>query len=369
MPEKPKALSPSTASTGFAGLDRGRDGKAHADAHDAPGADIEPLARLVHVDDAACQIERVGTFIDEDSVRPLLDDGTQCTECAVKVHRRRVLHQPRRHLGDVLFSLRLDGVGPVGRRGRPLAVDAVEKSRHAGADIADQRSDDLDVAVHFLGLDVYLDELLRAGLTPGLTLAVRQQPVEACADKHHDVGVFQHRRAGCPRALWMRVGQQALGHAHRQEGDAALFDQRTDRVIGLRVGRALAEDDQGALGGLQHIERALHGSWRRNLSWRRVDNFDERLGSGIRVHHLREKLGWQIEIDAARTPRDSGANRARHADADVRGMQHAECRLAQGLGDGELIHLLVIALLQVDDLALGRTADQDHREAIGRGIG
>ena len=48
------------------------------------------------------------------------------------------------------------------------------------------------------------------------------------------------------------------------------------------------------------------------------------------------------------------------------GVQHAIGRLAQGLGDRELIHLLVIALLQVDDLALGRAGDQDHREAVGR---
>ena len=50
-------------------------------------------------------------------------------------------------------------------------------------------------------------------------------------------------------------------------------------------------------------------------------------------------------------------------------MQHAEGRLAQRLGDGELIHLLVVALLQIDDLALGRARDQDHREAVGRGVG
>ena len=50
-------------------------------------------------------------------------------------------------------------------------------------------------------------------------------------------------------------------------------------------------------------------------------------------------------------------------------MQHAEGRLAEGLGDGELVHLLVVALLQIDDLALGRAADQDHREAVGRGVG
>ena len=73
----------------LAGLDRGGDRIAHADAHDAPGADVEALARLVHVDDAAREIERVGAFVDEDGVRPLLDDGAQHAERAVIVHRRR----------------------------------------------------------------------------------------------------------------------------------------------------------------------------------------------------------------------------------------------------------------------------------------
>src|SRR5438128_2489022 len=131
--------------SGFAGLDRGRDGKAHADAHDAPGADVQALARLVHVDDAAGEIERVGAFVDENGIRPLFDDGAECAERAVEIHRRRILHQPRRHLGDVFVLFRLDGADPVRRRGRPLAVHALEKSQHAGADIADQRRDDLDI--------------------------------------------------------------------------------------------------------------------------------------------------------------------------------------------------------------------------------
>ena len=193
-------------------------------------------------------------------------------------------------------------------------------------------------------------------VAPGLALAVRQQPVEARADQHHDVGVLQHRRARRARALRMRVGQQALAHAHRQERNAALLDERADRVVGLRVGRALAEDDQGALGALEHIERALDRGGRGNLGRRRVDDLDERLPPGLRVHHLAEQLGRQIEIDAARTARHRRADRARHADADVGGMQHAERRLAERLGDGELVHLLVVALLQVDDLALGRAA-------------
>ena len=206
-------------------------------------------------------------------------------------------------------------------------------------------------------------------LAPGLALAVRQQPVEPRADQHHDVAVLQHGRARRAGALRMRVGQQALGHAHRQERNAALLDQRADRVVGLRVGGALAEDDQRTLGALQHVERALDRGGRRKLRRRRIDHLDQRLPAGLGIHHLAEQLGRQIEIDAARPARHRGADRARDADADIGGMQHAERRLAQRLGDGELVHLLVVALLQVDDLALGRAADQDHRKAVRRGVG
>ena len=206
-------------------------------------------------------------------------------------------------------------------------------------------------------------------LAPVLALAVRQQPVEARADQHDDVGFLQHGRACRTRTLRMGVGQQALGHAHRQERNAALLDQSADIVIGLRIGRAFAENDQRTLGALEHVERALDRSRCGDLRRRRVDDLDERLLSSLRVHHLTEKLGRQIEIDAARTPRHGRADRARHADADVGGMQHAEGRLAERLGDGELVHLFVVALLQVDDFALGRARDQDHREAVGRGVG
>src|SRR5262249_41153995 len=145
---------------GFAGLDCCCDGKAHSDAHDTPGADVKPFAWLVHVDNPASEIERVGAFVDEDGIRSLFDNGSQRTERAVEVHRCRVLYQPRSHLGDVLFPFPFDGVGPVGWWSRPLAVDAVKERRYAGRDIADQRSNDRNVAVHLLGLDVDLDEFL-----------------------------------------------------------------------------------------------------------------------------------------------------------------------------------------------------------------
>src|SRR4029450_10653824 len=54
----------------IAGFDGRRNRIAHADAHDAPRADIDALARLVHVDHAAGEVERVGAFVDGDRVRP-----------------------------------------------------------------------------------------------------------------------------------------------------------------------------------------------------------------------------------------------------------------------------------------------------------
>src|SRR3712207_8938072 len=56
----------------------------------------------------------------------------------------------------------------------------------------------------------------------------------ARADQHDDVRILQDRRARGARALRMRVGQEALGHTHGQERDAALLDERADRVVGDR---------------------------------------------------------------------------------------------------------------------------------------
>jgi len=353
----------------LAGLDGCRDGEAHADAHDAPGADIQALARLVHVNDAPGEVEGVGALVDQDRVGPLLDDGAQRPERGVEVHGRGVAHELRRHLGDVRLTLGLERLDPIGRGLLPALAHAVEERLHAGGDVADDGRHDLDVRVHLAGLDVDLDELGRARLAPALALAVRQQPVQPGADQQHHVRVLQRRRAGRAGRERVGVGQEALGHAHRNVGDAARLHEGADRLVGLGVGGALAEHDQRPLGGFQDLERPGDRLGSGVLGRGRVDHLDQRLLAGLGVHHLGEQLGGQVEVDAARTARAGGADGAGDADADVGRVQHPEGRLAQGLGDGELVHLLVVALLQVDDLALGGARDQDHREAVGGGVG
>ncbi len=254
-----------------------------------------------------------------------------------------------------------------GERRRPVSAHALHQRGHARTDVANHRRDDLDVRIHFLRLDVDLDEFLRR-IAPGLALAVRQQPVEPRADQHHDVGVLQHGRARRTRALRVGVRQKALAHAHRQERHAALFDELADQVVALRVGRALAQNDQRLLRRLQYVERTLDRIGSGDLGRSGIDHLDQRLAALLGIHHLAEQLGRQVEIDAARTARYRRADRTRERYADIFGMQHAVSGLAERLCDRKLIHFLIVALLQVDDLTLRRARNQNHREAVGGGV-
>jgi hypothetical protein len=73
----------------------------------------------------------------------------------------------------------------------------------------------------------------------------------------------------------MQVGQKTLGHAHRQKRNAALFDEGADLIIGLRICRAFAQNNQRAPGTLQEIERTPDGGRSGNLGRCRVDHLDE----------------------------------------------------------------------------------------------
>jgi hypothetical protein len=103
----------------------------------------------------------------------------------------------------------------------------------------------------------------------------------------------------------------------------------------------------------QHGVRPRDGRGRRDLRRRRIDHLDQRTPTCFGLHHLAEQLCRQVEIHATRPPRHRGTDRARDANANIGRMQHAERRLAHRPGDGVLVHLLVVALLQIDDLAFG----------------
>ena len=176
--------------------------------------------------------------------------------------------------------------------------------------------------------------------------------------------------AGGGGRLRMVVGQQALGHRHRQERHAGRLDKRADLVFGPRIGRALAEDRERALRLRQQVERAARplpapGGCGGAGSTTLISDFRPVSASRAGAEHL----GGQVEIDAARPPGDGGADRPRDADADILRAVDAVGRLGIGPGGGELVHLLVIALFEIDDRAVGRAADQDHREAVGRRVG
>ena len=197
---------------------------------------------------------------------------------------------------------------------------------------------------------------------------MRQEPIEAGTDQHDDIGFFQHQRACRTRRLRVRVRQQPLGHAHRQIGHAALLHQRPDVVIGLRVGGPLPEDDQRALGFFEHLERPCDRLGGGQLTRRRLDDLDEGLCPRLGLYDLRQDLRREVQIDPAWATRNGGADGARHANADVLGTQDTVGRFTERLRNGELVHLFIVALLQIHDLTLGRAADQDHRKAVGCGV-
>jgi hypothetical protein len=124
-----------------------------------------------------------------------------------------------------------------------------------------------------------------------------------------------------------------------------------------------------ALPTFQQVERTLDGVRRGKLTRRRVDHAYQGLLALHGVDGLGQQFRRQVQVDAAGTARHGRTDRTRNADADVFRVQNAVRGLRVGLGGVELVHLLVVALLQVDDLTLAGSADQDHRETVRGRVG
>ena len=198
---------------------------------------------------------------------------------------------------------------------------------------------------------------------------MREQPVEPCPNEHHHIGLGQDVGARCCCRQCVGVFQQTLGHGHGQVRYTRCFHQSAKGRIGLGIGGTFAQNDQGSLGIFEQVQRPVYRIGTRNLFGRRVDHLDQGSQAGRVLHHLRKELGGEIQIDASGSARQGGANGAGDTNPNVLCMQDPVSGLAKRLGNGELIHLFVVALLQVNDLALARATDQDHGKAVHRGVG
>ena len=105
------------------------------------------------------------------------------------------------------------------------------------------------------------------------------------------------------------------------------------------------------------------------LTRRGVDDPPQRRRRLLRVDHLAEHRGRDVEVDAAGTAGHRGADRTGDAAADVLGARYPVGRLGEHLGRRQLVHLLVVAALEVDEMPLAGAGDLNHREAVGGGIG
>ncbi len=167
----------------------------------------------------------------------------------------------------------------------------------------------------------------------------------------------------------MRVGQQALGHRHRQVRNPAALDEVPDRLVGLRVGRALAQHDQRPPRLGEHPHRAPHRLGLRQLPRGGVDDPPDRRVRRGGLHRLAQDVTGDVEVHAARTSGDRRPDGARHAAADVLHATDPVGRLRERPCGAELVEILVVAALQVDHRPVTGTRDLDHREAVGGRIG
>ena len=185
---------------------------------------------------------------------------------------------------------------------------------------------------------------LASGLHCGAS-PVAEQPVQAGADQHHDVGCFSASERAVAADCGWSSGSRPLAIDIGTYGMPVASMKLPDPVVRLCVRGALAEHDQRPLGVGEQVDRAIHrlgpGNCRGAGSTSRLS--DRRAGlCGIEVaeHRCRD-----VEVDPAGTAGDRGADRAGDAAADVLGPADAVRGLGERLGRRELVHLLVVALL------------------------
>jgi len=122
----------------------------------------------------------------------------------------------------------------------------------------------------------------------------------------------------------MVVRQEPFGHGHRKIRNTCGFNEGPNAGVSLRVGGALAENDEWALSAREQVEGAIDRFRRRNLTGRRIDDAHERLFPGIGIECHTKNVRGQVEIDPARPARYGGMNGARDSNTDIFGLANPE---------------------------------------------
>ncbi len=211
------------------------------------------MARLVHIDDVAAEIERVGAFVDDVDIGTVGKCIAHGAEGAREVHRLRISLKLFRHPCNVLLLALTDLLHPRRARFELSELKRRVEGRHHGLNVTDDRGRYCTVAIDLGRRDVDLHKLRVLG--PKRSSAVREQPIKTRAHQHHHVGLADCERACGRRRLRMIVGQQPLRHRHWQEWHARRLDEGTNLFIRLRVGGALSKQDQRTFCRPQQAER------------------------------------------------------------------------------------------------------------------
>jgi hypothetical protein len=116
------------------------------------------VAGLIHVDDIAAKVERVGTLVDDIDIRLGRERIAHGAQCRGKIHRARIGVEACGHAFNILLLALADLVDPSG-----LALDlsrlhrGIEGREHR-LDVADDRRRNRPVAVEFGRRDVDLNK-------------------------------------------------------------------------------------------------------------------------------------------------------------------------------------------------------------------
>ena len=323
-------------------------------AHRAEGAGVEAMPGHERRNRLAPEVQDLLAVDDEDrvaldEVADLLAEPQRMDRCVVRRHR----------LLGLRVLLAVDDTELADPRrvflGIELALGFLPELLEDGARVAHDR--DLDVAVppDLRGVDVDVNDF--QVLREARRRAELHDPVEAHADRENDVRLTERGAARIEERERMVVRCAAARERRRVERDAARFDERLERLGGVRPPHAAAAEDDRARRLSEERDRFLH---RALVTPRARQRLPRR-----RIHHARlvdlltEDVAGKVEIHGPDASGRRLAEGGREMFGDAARVVDPLRPLRDRLEHGELIDLL--ERLHAERHARARAADGDER--------